>query len=145
MKTKVLFLCTGNSCRSQMAEGFLRHLAGDDFEAHSAGTHPSHVHPIAVAVMLEKGIDISKQRSKNVRSFIPQHIHWAITVCDNAARACPMFRGECQRAHWPLRDPALAAGTREKRLTVFREVRDEIENHVRAFIAGGDRAIDGEA
>jgi arsenate reductase len=122
-----------------MAEGFLRRLAGDRFEVHSAGNHPSHVHPLAVEVMREKGIDISKQRSKNVREYIPQHLDWAITVCDSAARACPVFRGDFHRLHWPLRDPAHAAGTRDKRLPVFRAVRDEIEKHVLDFIEEVDR------
>ena len=141
MKTKVLFLCTGNSCRSQMAEGFLRHLAGDRCEALSAGTHPSHVHPLAVEVMGEKGIDISQQRSKSVDEFLAQSIHWAITVCDNAARACPIFRGDLLRAHWPVPDPAQAAGSREEQLAVFRAVRDEIEQRVRGFVDGLDAKV----
>src|SRR5208282_2114306 len=106
MKTKVLFLCTGNSCRSQIAEGFLRAFGGDKYEAHSAGTEPSSVNPLAVEVMREVGIDISEHRSKNVTEYLGQHFPLVITVCGNADEHCPIFPGPCIRKHWPFEDPA---------------------------------------
>ncbi len=131
---KVLFLCTGNSCRSQMAEGFLRAFDKDAYEAHSAGTSPSAVNPLAVQVMREVGIDISMQQSKNVASYLGQHFPIVITVCDNANEHCPIFPGPCVREHWPFPDPAEATGTSEERLEVFRTVRDAIANRIRAFV-----------
>jgi arsenate reductase len=135
MKTKVLFLCTGNSCRSQMAEGFLRSYGGDQYEAHSAGTEPSAVNPLAVDVMREVGIDISGHRSKNVTEYLGQHFPIVITVCDNAAEHCPIFPGPCIRKHWPFEDPAKSIGTDEARLKVFRRVRDEISTRIQSWIA----------
>jgi arsenate reductase len=134
MKRKVLFLCTGNSCRSQMAEGFLRSLAADRFQAYSAGINPVGLNPNAVRVMEEKGIDISGQASKSVTSFLGQHFPFIITVCDNAREQCPIFPGPAKRLHWGLEDPAHATGAEEARLAVFRRVRDEIEDHIRGFI-----------
>jgi arsenate reductase len=134
MKSKVLFLCTGNSCRSQMAEGFLRKMAGDKFEAHSAGTKPSVVNPMAIQVMREAGIDISGQRSKNVADYVGTHFQYLITVCDNAKEQCPIFPGPSIREHWPFDDPADATGTREEKLAVFRRVRDEIAEKVKGFV-----------
>lgn len=134
MKTRVLFLCTGNSCRSQMAEGFLRANGGDAYEAHSAGMEPSLVNPFAVQVMREVGIDISQQRSKNVNEYTGQDFALVITVCDNAKEHCPIFPGRCLREHWPFEDPAKASGTDEERLKVFRKVREEIAAKIRAFI-----------
>lgn len=131
----VLFLCTGNSCRSQMAEGFLRHLAGDRFAAHSAGTAPTQVNPLAIEVMREKGIDLSAQHSKDVAGYLGRHFPYIITVCDNAREHCPIFPGPALRLHWSLPDPAAAQGTREEQLAVFRQVRDHIERQVREFIA----------
>ena len=136
MKPNVLFLCTGNSCRSQMAEGFLRRLAGDRFEAHSAGTIPSHVNPLAIAVMKEQGIDISGHRSKNVTEFLGQHFTYVVTVCDNARQQCPIFPGNSIRLHWSLEDPAEVVGDEEERLVKFREIRDQIEQHIRELVAG---------
>ena len=133
--TKVLFLCTGNSCRSQMAEGWLRHLAGDRFAAYSAGLDPTALNPLAVEAMREIGIDISAQQSKNVTSFLGQHFPHIITVCDRAQASCPIFPGVCFREHWSIDDPASAAGTHEERMQVFRTVRDEIGRRVRAFIS----------
>jgi len=135
MRTRVLFLCTGNSCRSQMAEGFLRALGGDLYEAHSAGTKPSTVNPLAVEVMREVGIDISEHRSKNVAEYLGQHFGFVVTVCDNAKQHCPVFPGTCVREHWPFEDPVEAMGTREQRRKVFREVRDQIGARVRTFVA----------
>jgi arsenate reductase len=138
MKTRVLFLCTGNSCRSQMAEGFLRAYGDEKYEAHSAGTKPSTVNPLAVEVMREVGIDISGQRSKNVGEYVGQHFPLVITVCNNAREHCPIFPGPCLREHWPFDDPADATGSDEERLQVFRRVRDEIGARIRSWVA--DRA-----
>jgi arsenate reductase len=133
MKTRVLFLCTGNSCRSQMAEGFLRAYGGQTYDAHSAGTKPSAVNPLAVQVMSEVGIDISGHRSKNVTEYLGQHFPIVITVCDNAKEHCPIFPGPCIREHWPFEDPAEATGTDEQRLKVFRKVRDQIAARVQSL------------
>ncbi len=130
MKPKVLFLCTGNSARSQMAEGYLRHVLGDRFEAMSAGIEPKELNPLAVAVMGEIGIDISKQTSKDVVTLLGQHIPYVVTVCDNAKERCPIFPGTWKFLHWSFDDPAQAAGTHEERLAFFRRVRDEIASHV---------------
>ncbi len=129
-KLKVLFLCTGNSCRSQMAEGWLRHLAGGRFEVFSAGTKPVGLNPEAVAVMREVGIDISGQRSKNVSEFVGHHFPYVVTVCDSAREQCPIFPGTVRRMHWSLEDPAAAQGTHEERLAVFRRVRDQIGKRI---------------
>lgn len=137
MKQKVLFLCTGNSCRSQMAEGWLRHLAGDRFEAVSAGTHPVGLNPNAVTVMGEVGVDISKHVSKRVDSYVDQPFHYVITVCDNAQEACPVFPGASAKLHWNFDDPAKATGTYEQQLIIFRKTRDEIADRIRQFLATG--------
>ena len=134
-KPKVLFLCTQNSCRSQMAEGFLRHLAGDKFEAASAGAHPSRVNPDAIKVMSEIDIDISGQHSKDVSQFWGQRISYAITVCDKARERCPIFPGSLWNLHWPIDDPASAQGPNDERLALFRRVRDEIGRRVQEFVA----------
>jgi arsenate reductase len=134
VKTKVLFLCTGNSCRSQMAEGFLQARGGDAYEAHSAGTKPSTVNSLAIAVMREIGIDISGHRSKNVTEYLGTHFPFVITVCGNAREQCPIFPGPSIRQHWPLEDPAEATGTHEERLAEFRRVRDEIGVRVKELI-----------
>ncbi len=133
-KAKVLFLCTGNSCRSQMAEGLLRHVAGDRFEVVSAGTEPSTVNPLAIAVMREIGIDISGHRSKSAGEFLREHFAYVITVCDSASERCPVFPFAAKRLHWSLDDPAAAQGSQQDRLPVFRRVRDEIAERVHAFV-----------
>jgi arsenate reductase (thioredoxin) len=133
---RVLFLCTGNSCRSQMAEGWLRHLAGKRFEVASAGTKPAGLHPDAILIMREAGIDISGQRSKNVSELLQQQFDFVITVCDSAKESCPYFPAEVRRLHWSFPDPAAAAGTDEQRLTVFRRIRDQIADRVREFVSG---------
>jgi arsenate reductase len=130
-----MFLCTGNSARSQMAEGWLRHLAGDHYDVVSAGTEPSAVNPFAVAAMKERGIDISAHTSKPVARFLGETFHVLITVCDNAREECPIFPGALQRIHWPLEDPAAATGTDSERLETFRRIRDEVETRVRAWLA----------
>jgi len=134
-KKKVLILCTGNSARSQMAEGILRHLAGDKYEVSSAGTIASFVRPQAIAVMNEIGIDISAHRSKCLDEFLNQHFDYIITVCDNANQTCPTFPGNAERIHWSFEDPAEATGTEEEILTAFRRVRNEISQYMTAFIS----------
>lgn len=134
-KSRVLFLCTGNSCRSQMAEGFLRALGGAAYEALSAGTEPKGLNLDAVRAMREAGIDISGQRSKGLEVFLGRDLDWVITVCDLANESCPVFPGSVRRLHWSFQDPALATGTDEERRTVFRRVRDEIGVRVRGFVA----------
>jgi len=123
---KVLFLCTGNSCRSQMAEGLLRHLASEVLEVASAGTAPRPVHPLAVRSMAEIGVDIGAQESKPVEQFLSEPFDWVITLCDDAKESCPLFPGSAKRVHWRLRDPAAARGSEEKKMQVFRAVRDEL-------------------
>lgn len=131
----VLFLCTGNACRSQMAEGWLRHLASDRYEALSAGTRPQGLHPLAVQVMGEAGVDLSGQRSKAVQEFVEREIDRLITVCGGARESCPVFLGKVgARFHWPLVDPAEASGNQEQVLGVFRRVRDEIRRRVEDYL-----------
>jgi arsenate reductase len=125
-KPKVLFLCTGNSARSQMAEGYLRHAAGDRYESLSAGVEPKGLNPLAAEAMREIGIDISPQQSKHADSFLGTHISCVITVCDNAKERCPIFPGAGKLLHWSFDDPAAAQGTQAEKLAVFRRVRDEI-------------------
>ena len=136
MKLKVLFLCTGNSCRSQMAEGFLRHLAGDRFDVASVGTHPAGLNPDAVEAMREIGIDISHHRSKGIGEVIGQRFDHVITVCDRAKESCPIFPEASALDHWPIEDPAAARGSSEERKAVFRLVRDEIAQRIRRFLDG---------
>ena len=131
---KVLFLCTGNSARSQMAEGFLKYMAGDRFEVYSAGVKPTAVNPLAIKVMAEIGIDISKHKSKSVMEFIDQSFDYVITVCGNAQKTCPVFPGEHEKIHWDLEDPAEAQGSEEKRAAIFRRIRDEIEQRIKDWI-----------
>jgi arsenate reductase (thioredoxin) len=131
--TKVLILCTGNSARSQMAEGLLRHLSEDHFEAFSAGTRPSVLNPLAIEAMQEIGIDISGHRSKSVDEFVDQEFDYVITVCDSANKDCPVFPAPTKRIHWSIDDPALAEGTKGERLADFRRVRDEICERLREF------------
>jgi arsenate reductase len=130
MKPKALFLCTGNSARSQMAEGYLRHVAGDRFEVLSAGIEPKGLNPLAVEAMEEIGIDISRQKSKDVGSFLGQYIPYIITVCDHAREKCPVFPRTYKFLHWSLDDPAQAEGTHDERLAVFRRVRDELVRRI---------------
>ena len=133
VKKRVLILCTGNSARSQMAEGLLRHDAGDRFEIFSAGTKPSHVRPEAIAAMRELGIDISGHCSKSVGEFAGQHFDYVLTVCDNAKEACPIFPGETIRIHESFQDPAEVRGTDEERLLAYRQVRDELRTYLSRF------------
>lgn len=134
MAQRVLILCTGNSARSQMAEGLLRHLAGGAIIVESAGTAPSPVNPLAIRDMAERGIDISHHRSKHLSEFLNQPFDVVITVCDQAAEACPIFPGRAERIHWSFPDPAAVTGTGEERIAAFREVRDALEQHLRAWL-----------
>jgi arsenate reductase (thioredoxin) len=132
---RVLILCTGNSARSQMAEGLLRQLAGDRFEVFSAGTKPSSVRPEAVAVMKEVGIDISGNRSKHVDEFAGEVFDYVLTVCDNAKESCPLYPGHTSRLHRGFEDPAVVQGSEEVRLAAFRRVRDQIKAYLLKFPA----------
>lgn len=134
MKKRVLILCTGNSCRSQMAEGALRYYRGNDFEVFSAGTKPSSVNSTAVKVMKEIGIDISGQRSKHVDEFKGQKMDYVITVCDNAKESCPIFPGATKVMHWPFPDPPHGQSDSEETLAEFRKVRDMIIDRFKSFI-----------
>ena len=136
MKTRVLILCTGNSARSQMAEGLLRHMAGDRVEVSSAGTRPGSVRPEAVAVLAELGIDIRSHWSKHVDDFAGQPFDYVITVCDNARESCPVFPAGTRRIHWSFEDPAAAAGDEPHRLAEFRRIRDQISRRLTEFVAG---------
>jgi arsenate reductase (thioredoxin) len=130
MKPKVLFLCTGNSARSQMAEGYLRHLAGEKYEVLSAGIRPKGMNPLAVEAMNEIGINISRQRSKDAREYLGTAIQYVVTVCDNAKEHCPIFPGTYKFLHWGVQDPAAATGTHDEKLAVFRRVRDELARNI---------------
>jgi arsenate reductase (thioredoxin) len=137
MKPTVLILCTGNSCRSHMAEGFLRAATGEIVNVQSAGSNPAGcVHPLAIKVMAEVGIDISGHRSKHLKEFLDQPVQIVITVCDNADAACPIFPGQVNRHHWPFIDPAKATGTEDEILKCFRNVRDEMRRVFEAYAAG---------
>ena len=138
-RRRVLILCTGNSARSQMAEGLLRHMAGDRFEVASAGLEPIHVRPEAVEAMRDLGIDISGHRSKSVDEFSGQEFDYVITVCDNANERCPLFPAKTQRIHWSFEDPAAAAGSEPARLAVFRRVREEIAGRLQEFVLQGQK------
>ena len=133
-RKRVLILCTGNSARSQMAEGLLRHDAGERFEVESAGTKPGIVRLEAIAAMKEIGIDISGHRSKNVNEFDGQQFDYVVTVCDDARETCPVFFGGAQKMHHSFEDPAAVIGPGEQRLAVFRRVRDELRGYFREFI-----------
>ncbi len=137
MKPTVLILCTGNSCRSHLAEGILRHAAGDLIDVQSAGSKPAgYVHPKAIEVMQEIGIDISGHRSKHMNEFLQAKVDTVITVCGNADQACPLFPGQVHRYHWGFDDPAYATGTDAEILAEFRRVRDEIRLVFEAYAAG---------
>jgi len=131
MKKSVLFLCTGNSCRSQMAEGLLRHIKGDEYDVFSAGTHPTQVHPNAVRVMNEIGINISQHMSKSMNVFLDKHFDVLITVCDSAKESCPVFHHASRKIHWSIEDPQAATGSNEDVLSVFRKVRDKLKQNIK--------------
>ena len=142
-KRRVLILCTGNSARSQMAEGLLRHDAGDQFDVASAGTKPSSVRPEAIAVMSELGIDLATHRSKHVAELQNQHFDYVITVCDNARESCPIFPGATRQLHHNFDDPAAFHGAEPERLDRFRRVRDELRAYLATFArdASQDEAL----
>ena len=134
-KQRILFVCTGNSCRSQMGEGLLRHYGKDKFEVFSAGLESSHVHPLAVKAMDELGIDITNQYSKTVNEFLGQDFSYVITVCDGAKERCPVFPGKYNAIHWSIDDPASADGTENERLKAFRRVRQNMLERINHFIS----------
>ena len=135
MKARVLFLCTGNSARSQMAEGWLRHLAGDRFEVFSAGTHPVGLNSGSVEAMAEVGIDIAGHRSKHVSEFLTQPFDYVITVCDRAKESCPTWPGPTHLLHWSFDDPAAVTDSDEAYRQLFRRVRDEFLGQIKGFLA----------
>ncbi len=130
MKQRILFICTHNSARSQIAEGLLRHLGGDSFEVFSAGTEATAVRPLAIKAMADLGIDISQQQSKTLDRYIREPFDMVITVCDTAAEACPIFPGAVQRRHWSFEDPSKATGSEAEQLAVYRRVRDQIRSRI---------------
>jgi len=141
-KPRVLFLCTGNSVRSQMAEAFLRKYAGDLYEVHSAGLEPKGIHPLTVQVMEEAGISLEGQRSKSLQEyFMKVQIGYLITVCSQAEEKCPILPGVSTRIHWPFEDPAAFEGTVEEKLAKFREVRDEIEGEILEWLEEKDNRV----
>ena len=131
---RVLFVCTGNAARSQMAEGFARHLGGSQVDAHSAGIEPSRLNPYALRVMQEKGIDISGQHSKAFQWDLARQMDVVITVCGHANESCPVLPPEVRRLHWPLEDPAAATGSEAEILAMFRRIRDQVESLVRDWL-----------
>ena len=136
MAKTILILCTGNSCRSQMAEGLVNHFLGEEWQAHSAGVEPAgYVHPLAVEVMAELGIDISGHQSKSTGHFRDVDLDLVVTVCDDAAESCPVWLGQGRKLHLGYRDPAAVTGGHEERLTVFRQVRDEMRQQVLTYLA----------
>ena len=148
MQPAILILCTGNSCRSHLAEGILKQALGDRFRVESAGSKPAgYVHPLAIRALGEIGIDISAHRSKHLEEFLGDEVETVITVCGNADQACPVFPGQVNRHHFPFDDPAHATGTEEEQMAVFRRVRDEILAVFTAYAAGrldGVRALPAE-
>lgn len=133
-KKRVLFVCTGNSARSQIAEGLLRHISKGEVEAFSAGTQPQPVNPLAVRVMSEAGVDISNHRSKSVATFADQSFDFVITVCDRAKEECPRWPGQVDYIHWSIDDPARVGGPEDERLKAFRKARDELRQRITLFL-----------
>ena len=133
-KTKVIFICTGNSCRSQMAEGLLRYMAGDRFEVFSAGSHPSHLHPASIIVMAELGIDISNHSADSIDEYLDKDIDIVISVCDNARQVCPVFPGDVQQIHWSIDDPFHGWGAEPSDLIPYRETRETLKDRLESFI-----------
>jgi arsenate reductase (thioredoxin) len=140
-RARVLFLCTHNSARSQMAEALLRHLGGDRFEPHSAGTEATYVRPLAVRAMDEIGVDISGQESKTLERYLEEPFDYVITVCDAANEACPFFPGAQSRLHWSFEDPSQVEGSEEERLAVFRSVRDRIRERIEDDLVATDEIM----
>ena len=140
-RSRILFLCTHNSARSQMAEGLLRQLAGDRFEVMSAGTEATHIRPLAIRAMDEIGIDISGQESKTLDRYLDEPFDYVITVCDDANEACPFFPGAANRLHWSFEDPSRVEGSEEERLAVFRSVRDRIRERIEDDLVATDEVM----
>ena len=134
MKTKVLFLCTGNSCRSQIGEGLLRQLGGDRFEVFSAGVEPSRVHPMSILVMQELGVDISNQTSDDVNQYLDAGIDIVISVCDHAAQSCPTFPGKVERIHWSIKDPFHGWDVDESKLPDYQATREDLKQRIQDFL-----------
>lgn len=134
MKTKVLILCTGNSCRSQMAEGILKYFADDKFEVFSAGIKPTQIDPLAIKVMAEKDVDILSQRSKSVQEYSGQKFDYVVTVCNNAEKTCPIFPGQYKKIHWDIEDLADIKGSEGEKLNFFKKIRDEIKTRCLCFM-----------
>jgi arsenate reductase len=137
-KIKVLFLCTNNACRSQMAEGMLRHQAGDRFDVFSAGIEPTEVHPIAIKAMEEMGVDISGQRAKSAMEFLDQEFDYVITVCDRAKQTCPVFPGKYEKIHWDMKDPDSVTGSGREKLEAFKKARNQIQANIIRFVKSLD-------
>ncbi|ACZ43555.1 Protein-tyrosine phosphatase, low molecular weight [Thermobaculum terrenum ATCC BAA-798] len=136
-RSRVLFLCTHNSARSQMAEGWLRHLAGDRFEVHSAGTQATRVQPLAIEAMREVGVDISGQESKTLDRYLGERWDYVITVCDRAREACPFFPGAARRLHWSIPDPSQAGGSQQERMRAYRLARDMLREKIESELLAG--------
>ena len=134
-KEKIIFICTGNACRSQIAEGLMRHLASDRFEAYSAGSHPTKVHPAVITVMKEIGIDISSHTSDSISLFIDKSMDIVVTVCDNANKVCPVFAGKVERIHWSVKDPFKNWDSTTEDLVDFRKTRDELIERIKNLIS----------
>jgi len=135
MKPKVLFLCTGNSCRSQIGEGLMRHLAGDKYDVFSAGVEPSRIHPMSILVMDEIDVDIRQQSSDDVNDYLNSGIDIVISVCDHAAQTCPTFPGDVQRIHWSLKDPFHGWDVDESKLPDYRNTRDDLKQRIQDFLS----------
>ncbi|MED5427527.1 MAG: arsenate reductase ArsC [Candidatus Neomarinimicrobiota bacterium] len=133
-RTKVIFICTGNSCRSQMAEGLLRYMAGDRFEVFSAGSHPSRLHPASIIVMAELGIDISNHSADSIDEYLDKDVDIVISVCDNARQVCPVFPGDVKQIHWSIDDPFHGWGAKPSDLIPYRETRDILKDQIESFI-----------
>ena len=138
MKYKVIFICTGNSCRSQIAEGILKNEANNKFEVFSAGSHPSRLHPASVSVMKEIGIDISSQKSESINNYIDKDIDIVITVCDNANQSCPNFPKSKLKLHWNIQDPFHGWGNNNEDLHQYRITRDDLKNRIYKFLSSID-------
>ena len=139
-QTSVLFLCSANAARSQMAEAFLKHMAGDKFQVYSAGLHPTEIHPLTVQVMNEMGIDMNGQKSKSVAVFLgKQSFDYVISVCDHTAKDCPrLFPGALRILNWPFADPSAEVGSSEEQINSFRKIRDLIKSKIEAFVSEND-------
>ena len=133
-KEKIIFLCTANSCRSQIAEGIMRNLAGNIFDVFSAGSHPTKVHPMSIEVMKEIGIDISSHTSDSITNFIDKNLDIVITVCDNADKVCPVFVGEVERFHWSIEDPSKKSSSNSNDLVNFTKTRDDLKERIKNFL-----------